>query len=90
MHVLRLSNEGRIEKTEKLYQFMTSDKASQLWNQIADATNELEAIDKSERIGHEKIWGRRGDLNLKLKQTHRSFAEAIDRVIGATGSETPP
>ena len=87
MHSLRLSNEGRVEKTERLYEFMTSDRASHLWNQIADATNELEAIDRSERIGHEKIWGRRGELNVRLRETHRSFAEAIDRVIGATGSE---
>ena len=86
VYVLRLSNEGRVEKTEKLYQFMTSDKASHLWNQIADATNELNALDRSEKISHEKTWGRRADLIRDLKEAHHSFGEAINRVIGASGS----
>jgi hypothetical protein len=90
MHGLRLSNKGRAEKTERLYEFMTSDKASHLWNQIADATNELEALDRSEKITHEKIWGRRADLTRNLKEAHHSFGAAIDRIIGATGSEAPP
>jgi hypothetical protein len=90
LHGLRLSNEGRAEKTERLYEFMTSDRANHLWNKIADATNELEALDRSEKISHERTWGRRVDLIRDLKEAHRSFGEAIDRVIGASGSGASP
>jgi hypothetical protein len=90
LHSLRLSNEDRSQKTERLYEFMTSDRASHLWNQIADATNELEAIDRSEKISHERTWGRRAELIHHLKEAHQSFGDAIDRVIGVAGSEAPP
>jgi Uncharacterized protein conserved in bacteria (DUF2130) len=87
LHRLRLGNEARAGKTERLYEFMTSDRASHLWDQIADATNELEVLERSEKISHEKTWGRRADLIRHLKEAHHSFGEAIERVIGATGSE---
>jgi hypothetical protein len=36
LHTLRLGNEGRAEKTAKLYEFMISDRARHLWDQIAN------------------------------------------------------
>lgn len=87
MHGLRLGNEARTEKTEKLYEFMTSDRASHLWDQIANATNELEALDRSEKISHERTWARRADVIQSLKEAHRSFGDAIDRVTGVIASE---
>jgi hypothetical protein len=59
VHGLRLGSEGRAEKAQQLYAFMLSDKASHLWGEIGDAANELNALDRSERISHEKIWERR-------------------------------
>jgi hypothetical protein len=87
IHGLRLTNEGRAEKAQQLYAFVTSDRANHLWSKIAGATNELLALDHSEKITHEKIWGRRADLIRDLKEAHRSFGETVDRVIGGTGSE---
>jgi hypothetical protein len=90
MYSLRLGNEARAEKSEKLYQFMMSDRASHLWNQIADATNELEALDHSEKISHQRIWGRRAEINSELKNGLHSFDEAINLVVEGTGSGAPP
>jgi hypothetical protein len=90
MHSLRLGIEDRAVKSEKLYEFIISDRARHLWDRIADAANELEALDRSEKISHERIWGRRADLISHLKEAHGSFGEAVDRVIGVTGSEASP
>jgi hypothetical protein len=87
VHALRLGREGREQKAEAVYSFLISPRAAQLWDEITDATNELEALDNSEKISHEKVWRRRGEVNDKLKDARHSFAEAIDRVIGTTGSE---
>ena len=90
MHSLRLGIEDRAVKSEKLYEFIISDRGRHLWDRIADAANELEALDRSEKISHERIWGRRADLISHLKEAHGSFGEAVDRVIGVTGSEASP
>jgi hypothetical protein len=83
-HGLRLSSEARAEKTQRLYEFMTSDRASHLWDQIAQLTNDMLDLDRAERTGHEKIWGRRADLIRAVQGVHDEFSSAIDRIIGGT------
>jgi hypothetical protein len=87
---LRLGSAGRAEKAQQLYTFMLSDIFSHSWNEILDAANELDAIDRSEKISHERIWAQRAGLIHHVKEAHRSLTEAIDRIIGATGSEASP
>jgi hypothetical protein len=83
-HLLRLGNEARAEKTAKLYQFMTSDRAAQLWDQIAQATTDMLDLDRAETAAHQKTWSRRGDLIRAVQGVHDEFSRAIDRIIGGT------
>jgi hypothetical protein len=84
VHLLRLGNEARAEKTAKLYAFMTSDRATHLWDQIAQVTNDLLDLDRAETASHQKTWTRRADLVRAVKSVHAEFSAAIDRIIGGT------
>jgi hypothetical protein len=84
MHVLRLGNEARVDKTERLYAFMTSDQATQVWDQIAQATNGLEALENSEKSAHARVWARRADLHHAVKASTDALFSQIDRIISGT------
>jgi hypothetical protein len=83
-HLLRLGNEARVEKTAKLYDFVTSDRAADLWDQIAQITNDMLDLDRSETLAHQKTWSRRADLIRAVQGVHHEFASAIDGIIGGT------
>jgi len=83
-YLLRLGNEARAEKTAKLYEFMTSDRAAHLWNQIAQVTNDMLDLDRAETAAHQKTWGRRADLIRAVQGAHDEFSAVIDRIIGDT------
>jgi hypothetical protein len=86
LHLLKLGGEGRQQKSDLLYDFMTSPRASELLGEITNGTNDLRTLDHSERASHEKTWARRSELLRSLQSTQDEFSAAIDRIIGTADS----
>jgi hypothetical protein len=83
-HALRLGNEARGEKSQKLYEFMISDRAAHLWEEIAQVTNDMLDLDRGEKAAHQKTWVRRAGLIGTVRRMHDDFSSAIDQIIGGT------
>jgi hypothetical protein len=81
MHVLRLGNEARGSKKDKLYAFLTSDRAAQLLDRIASLAVDLVALDERERSSHLTVWNKRSELIQGLHGARNDFATEIDHIV---------
>lgn len=79
---LKLNTEARDEKTERLYEFITSDRASDRWDRMSQATNDLLGIERSDAAWQEKTRSRRTGLIHAVRGVHDEFTSEIDRIIG--------
>ena len=61
-HALRLSNEARDQKTVQLYEFITSDRCSQLLEQMETMSDHMLELEVKEKKQHDATWRRRGEL----------------------------
>ena len=80
-HRLRLSAEEHDEKTQALYEFMTSERCHQLMARHDTVTEKLLEIDVKEKTAHDKVWKKRGQLLKDAQKVHSDFAAEIDRII---------
>lgn len=81
-HLLKLSIEARSEKADAVFDFITSAACSDLFERVAKLTSEMDAIDRAEIAGHEKVWSRRADLNRAIRSAYEEFAGTVQRIIG--------
>jgi len=81
-HGLRLSNEAREKKTNQLYEFITSDGATQLLNHIEARTEDMLGLDVKEQKAHAATWKTRGQLVRSVQRARAEFVSQIDRIIG--------
>lgn len=86
-HGLRLSNQARSQKTVHLYEFMTSDRCSQLLEQMNVVSDDLLELDVKEKKAHDITWKRRGELMRTAQRAHGDFSSEIERIVGATDSD---
>jgi hypothetical protein len=87
MHVLRLGNEARDDKKDKLYTFLTSDRAAQLLGMIAALTENLMTLDEKERSSHLTVWNRRSELIKGLQGARNEFGTEIDEIVTGAATE---
>lgn len=80
---LNLSNADRDEKTARLYEFMTSDRASR-WDRMAQATTDLLDIEKSDAVWQEKTRTKRTGLIHAVQSVYDGFTGDIDRILAST------
>ncbi len=81
-HTMRLSVEARVEKTAKLYDYMTSDHCAQLLDQIEQRAEDVLELDVKEQKAHESTWKKRGELVRSIERAHLDLSSDIDRIIG--------
>lgn len=81
-HGLRLSNEARNEKTECLYNFIMSERCSQLLEQIDTLTDDMLELEVKEVRAHEATWKRRGELIRLVQRANSDFTNQIDLITG--------
>ena len=86
---LRLSNKAREEKTNKLYEFITSDQATQLLDHIEARTEDLLELDVKEQKAHTATWKTRGQLVRTVQRSRADFVSQIDRIIGTVTDGDP-
>lgn len=86
IHTMRLSNEARGQKTDLLYEFITSDRCTQLLDQIETLTDDMLELDVKEQKAHSATWNRRGDLIRSVQRVYGNFTSEIERIIGTAAS----
>lgn len=82
LHSLRLTNEDRDEKMACLYDFVTSERCTALFDQIENLANELEDLDVKETKSHKSVWLRRGTLIRSVHRVHGELTAEFDHIVG--------
>ena len=85
VHTLRLSNTEREQKTADLYEFIRSDRCTQLFERIDWHAESLRKLQEQEKKAHDATWNRQSTLYHGIQKTRRELTSEIDRIIG-TGS----
>ena len=81
-HDSRLSNEAREQKTNQLYEFITSDRATQLLDHIEARTEDMLELDVKEQKSHASTWKTRGQLIRSVQRARADFISQIDHITG--------
>jgi hypothetical protein len=86
VHTLRLSNTERAKKTADLYEFIRSERCTQLFERIDGHAESLRRLQEQEKKAHDATWNRQGTLYHGIQKTCGELTCEIDRIIG-TGSD---
>lgn len=81
-HGLRVSAEEREEKTAALYDYVTSERCSQLMDSMQTAFEKLEAIDVDEKKAHDVVWTKRGRVLKEVEKTRGTLVFELQKIIG--------
>lgn len=82
LHTLRLSNTERAEKTADLYDFIRSERCTQLFERIDGHAETLLGLQEKEKKAHDDTWNRQGTLYRDIQKTCGELTSEIDRIIG--------
>lgn len=85
-HRLRLSAEERDDKTRALYDFIVSERGSQLIGRFDSLAEDLLGIEVSEQKAHARVWRQRGLLLKKVQKAHSDLTSEIDRIVAGDDS----
>jgi hypothetical protein len=81
-HTQHVSQEGRDQKTAKLYDFIASDAFDKLLVSLAGNDEKLLELDEEEQKTHKKVWEKRRTLTTNSQKLHGKLRVDIDRIIG--------
>ena len=89
MDVLRIASKARADKSARVYDFITSDRCSQLFDQMSTLAEDILDVDVKEKKAHDVTWRNRGGLARKLQHTQANLTSEIDQILGvATETRT--
>ena len=86
MHELRISKEGREQKSVELYAFMTSEHCKALLDQVETQTGRMLELESKEQEAHRRLWDARKKLINSVQKTRSDLVFEIDRIIGTAGN----
>ncbi len=72
-----LSEENRLEKEKKLFDFIKSDKFTRLFSGIEDELKQLDDLQGTEEEGHSRIWTKRKNLLASINEARLSVGSEI-------------
>lgn len=81
-HVLRLSNEARVQKTAALYHFVTSERCGDLFRRIDSHAESLLELQAKEMKAHEATWRQQGVLIRSVQKVRAEVCNEIDTILG--------
>jgi len=84
-HILRMSGEEKTQKTAALYDFITSERCTDLIARIDTHTDDLLDIQVKEKKAHESVWKRQGELIRSVQKVRAELSNEIDTIIGTAG-----
>jgi Uncharacterized protein conserved in bacteria (DUF2130) len=85
IHTLRLSNVERDSKTDALYEFIRSERCSQLFARINGHAEILLTLQTQEKRAHDATWKRQGTVYRAIQKDGGELSAEIDRIIGTEG-----
>ena len=86
MHELRVSKEGREQKSMALYAFITSEHCRQLIEQVETQAGKMIELDSKEQEAHRRLWDQRKKLINTVQKARSDLSFEIDRIIGTAGN----
>jgi len=86
MHELRVSKEGREQKSVEIYAFITSEHCKQLIDQVETQAGRLLELDGKEQEAHRRLWDQRKKLITSVQKARSDLVFEIDRIIGTAGN----
>ncbi len=86
MHELRISKEGREQKSVEIYAFITSEHCKQLLDQVETQAGRMLDLDTKEQEAHRRLWDQRKKLINSVQKARSDLVFEIDRIIGTAGN----
>jgi hypothetical protein len=86
MHELRVSKEGREQKSIEIYAFITSEHCKQLLDQVETQAGRMLDLDTKEQEAHRRLWDARKKLINSVQKARSDLVFEIDRIIGTAGN----
>jgi hypothetical protein len=86
MHELRISKEGREQKSMEVYAFITSEHCKQLLDQVETQAGRMLELDSKEQEAHRRLWDQRKKLINSVQKARSDLVFEIDRIIGTAGN----
>jgi hypothetical protein len=86
MHELRISKEGREQKSMAIYAFITSEHCRQLLDQVEAQAGRMLDLDTKEQEAHRRLWDQRRKLINAVQKARSDLVFEIDRIIGTAGN----
>jgi hypothetical protein len=86
MHELRISKEGREQKSIEIYAFITSEQCKQLLDQVETQAGRMLDLDSKEQEAHRRLWDARKKLINSVQKARSDLVFEIDRIIGTAGN----
>ena len=86
MHELRISKEGREQKSIEIYAFITSEHCKQLLDQVDTQAGRMLDLDSKEQEAHRRLWDARKKLINSVQKARSDLVFEIDRIIGTAGN----
>ena len=86
MHELRISKEGREQKSVEIYAFITSEHCKQLLDQVETQAGRMLDLDSKEQEAHRRLWDARKKLINSVQKARSDLVFEIDRIIGTAGN----
>jgi hypothetical protein len=86
MHELRVSKQGREQKSMALYAFITSEHCRQLIDQVETQAGRMLDLDSKEQEAHRRLWDARKKLINSVQKARSDLSFEIDRIIGTAGN----
>lgn len=83
----RLSNQDRAKKAARLYEFLTSERCRQLFDEVDSLTDDLLELDVKEKAAHDTVWKKRGTLVLSVQRAKQSLVSRVDEIVASSPEE---
>jgi hypothetical protein len=90
MHALRITNEAKSAKSERLYSFMVSDRVAERWTRMTQTITRMRDGLRAERNAHERSWSDRTDQIEIIQKIREAFVEDLDAIFEATDAVAAP
>lgn len=87
LHALSITNEARDEKRDRLYDFVVSDRCTQLLNRVGTLSSDLLDLEAKEESAHRTVWKRRAELIRGIQGVHQEVSSEIDQIVIGTAGD---
>jgi Uncharacterized protein conserved in bacteria (DUF2130) len=86
-HSLRLNSEQRQSAATRVFDYIVSVEAADLFDRLQNTAESLVDIEVREVEAHRLVWTKRGELLRDVQRVHQDLTTAIDMLVSGTAAE---